>query len=173
MTSQRILTSGGLLLFLMSALAGLHYDLILRPEQHMAVSYTLDMALNMAVKGDPTMAAAFAGEYASRSLILEIQSRLPLHLAFAGAAAIIPIWLTAKLDVSERMKQLLALLIVGGGLLLAAGDVLQIMGNRSLGQYVVLSGYASTLLGLSGFGLYAALFVWLQAAPPSRRKHLS
>jgi hypothetical protein len=170
MTSQRILLAGGLLLFLLSAFTGLYYDLILRPEQHTAVSYTLDMALNMATKGDPAMAAAFAGEFASLSLLQEIQARLPSHLAFAGAAAIAPVWIVAKLDISERMKQMLALLIVAGGLLLGAGDILQSMGYSLQGRYVVLGGYAWIALGLSAFSLYAGLFIWLHTEPQSKRR---
>lgn len=170
MTSQRILLLGGMFLFVLSCLTGLYYDLVLRPLQHSAVSYTLDMALNMAVKGDPAMAAAFAGEYASHSLVQEIQSRLPLHLAFAGAAALVPLYLTVRIDMGERIKRLLALFIIGGGLLLAAGDMLQIMGRHSMGRWTVLGGYAWTLLGLGGYALYAAVFAWIQAAPPSRRR---
>lgn len=170
MTSQRILTAGGLILFLLSAASGLYYDLILRPAQHTAAFYTFDMALNMAVKGDPAMAAAFAGEFASRQAQLEIQARLPQHLAFAGAAAMAPVLLAAKLAVSQRMERVLALLIIGGGLLLATGDILQLMQLASVGRYIVLGGYAWIALGLSGYALYAALFSWLHSAPPSRRR---
>lgn len=170
MTSQRILLAGGLLLFLLSAFAGLYYDLVLRPEQHIAASYTLDMALNMATKGDPAMAAAFAGEFASLSLLQEIYARLPLHLAFAGAAAIAPVWITARLDTSERLKKLLALLIVAGGLLLGAGDLVQIMGHTLPGRYIVLSGYSWIALGLGAFSLYGGLFIWLNMEPQAKRR---
>lgn len=170
MNSQRILLAGGLLLFLLSAFTGLYYDLVLRPAQHTAASYTLDMALNMATKGDPAMAAAFAGEFASLSLLQEIHARLPLHLAFAGAAAIAPVWIVAKLDISERMKRMLALLIVGGGLLLGAGDILQSMGQALPGRYVVFGGYAWIALGLGAYSLYAGLFIWLNTEPKAKRR---
>ena len=170
MTSQRILLAGGITLFLASALSGLYYDIFLRAELHTAVSYNLDMALNMATKGDLTMASAFAGEFASQSLLNEIQSRLPVHLALAGAAAIAPATFIASLDMSERMKRVLACLIIGSGFLLGTGDVLQLLGRGWLGQYIVLGGYAWLMLGLTGFGLYGVLAVWLNAKPHPKRR---
>lgn len=170
MISQRILTAGGLLLFLLSATSGLYYDIVLRPEQQAAVSYTFDMALNMAVKGDPAMAAAFAGEFASRSSIQDIQSRLPQHLAYAGAAALAPVVLATKLAVSQRMERVLALLIIAGGLLLGIGDIVQLVGNMQLGRYLVFGGYTWIVLGLAGYALYSILFIWLSAAPQSKRR---
>ncbi|MDT8902953.1 hypothetical protein [Anaeroselena agilis] len=161
MTSQRILSSGGLLLFLLSVGYGLFNDVFLLPARHQAIHYNLDMALNMAVKGDITMASAFAGQFAQESGLREIQARIPFHLALAGAMTAIPLWLTPRLDISERMKRIMALFIVAGGLVLAAGDFAGVAAEPMLGRYLVLAGYAWMALGLTGYLLYAGLFVWL------------
>lgn len=161
MTSQRILFSGGLLLFLLSIGYGLLYDSFILPARHQALHYNLDMALNMAAKGDITMASAFAGQFGQENGAGEIQARISLHLALAGAMTAIPLWLTPRLDISERMKRIMALFLVTGGLVLAAGDFASISAAPALGRYLVLAGYAWLALGLSGYLLYAGLFVWL------------
>ncbi len=161
MTSQRILFSGGLLLFLLSIGYGLFYEGFLLPARHQALHYNLDMALNMAAKGDITMASAFAGQFGQESGAGEIQARIPLHLALAGAMTAIPLWLTPRLDISERMKRIMALFLVTGGLVLAAGDLASVSAASALGRYLVLAGYAWLALGLLGYLLYAGLFVWL------------
>ncbi len=159
MASQRILFLGGLLLFLLSAGYGLAYDGYILPARLQALHYNLDMALNMAAKGDITMASAFAGQFGRSSAAGEIQARIPLHLALAGAATTVPLWLTPMLDISERMKKILALLIVTGGLTLAAGGLATAAAPS--GRYLIFAGYAWLALGLLGYLLYALLFVWL------------
>ncbi len=169
MTSQRILFLGGLLLFLLGVGYGLVYDGFILPAQHQSLLYNLDMALNMAAKGDIIMASAFAGQFGQDSAARDIQARIPLHLALAGAATVIPLWLAPRLDISERMKRVMALFIVTGGLVLAAGDFIA-LAAAGPGRYLVLAGYAWLALGLFGYLLYAGLFVRLPAdeRPPKR-----
>lgn len=169
MTSQRILFLGGLLLFLLAIGYGLAYDAFILPARHQSLLYNLDMALNMATKGDITMAAAFAGQFGQDSAARDIQARIPLHLALAGAATAIPLWLAPRLDISERMKRMMALLIVSGGLLLAAGDLAAVTAAPP-GRYLMLAGYVWLALGLFGYLLYAAMFVRLheEERPPRR-----
>ena len=162
MSSQRILLVGGFGLFLLSAVYGLLYDGFVAAEQQQSLLYNLDMALNMAAKGDLNMASAFAGQFGAESASRDIQARIPLHLALAGAMTIAPLWISPKLDISERLKRIMALFIVFGGAVLAAGDFLQVFGQRRLGYYLVLAGYSWLTLGLAGYFLGAALFVWLQ-----------
>ncbi|SDF78148.1 hypothetical protein [Sporolituus thermophilus] len=173
MTSQRILAAGGLLLFLLSTAYSVYYDVFLRQEQHLALLYNLDMALNMATKGDLTMASAFARDYAGFAQAAYYHARIPVHLAAAGAMTAVPLWLAGKLDVSERMKRVLSLFLVTGGLVLAAGDWLQAIGQLPIGRYLTFAGYTWLLLGLLGYTLYAALFAWLNAAPKPRRRQKS
>lgn len=161
MNSQRILVIGGMLLFLLSTAYSLFYDGFLHQEQHQVLMYNLDMALNMAAKGDLTTASAFAQEFGVESQTRDVQARIPWHLAIAGAMAIAPVWLTPRLDISERMKRLLALLILSGGVILAAGDFIQTIGQSKAGYYMTLAGYSWMVLGLSGYFLYALLFIWL------------
>lgn len=160
MASQRILFLGGLLLFLLSTGYGLIYDGFILPAQQQSLLYNFDMALNMAAKGDITMASAFAGQFGQDGGAKDAQARIPSHLAMAGAATAIPLWLSAKLDISERMKRTLALFVIAGGLLLAAGDF-ALAASMPLGRYLILGGYAWLALGLLGYLLYAVLFVWL------------
>ncbi|HWQ62438.1 MAG TPA: hypothetical protein VN521_09020 [Negativicutes bacterium] len=169
MASQRILFLGGLLLFLLSIGYGLIYDGFILPVRQQSLLYNLDMALNMAAKGDITMASAFAGQFGQDSGARDAQARIPLHLALAGAATVIPLWLTPKLDISERMKRTLALFVVTGGLVLAAGDF-AVAAAVLPGRYLILAGYAWLALGLTGYLLYAVLFVWLheEERPPKR-----
>jgi len=47
-----------LLLFLLSIGYGLFYESLVLPAQHRSILYNLDMALNMAAKGDIAMAGA-------------------------------------------------------------------------------------------------------------------
>ncbi len=159
MTSQRILFSGGLLLFLLSIGYGLFYDGFVLPARHQSLLYNLDMALNMAAKGDIAMASAFAGQFGQESGARDIQARIPLHLALAGAMTAIPLWLTPRLDISERMKRVMALFIVTGGFVLAAGDFASIAALE-FGWYLLLAGYVWLALGLFGYLFYAALFDW-------------
>lgn len=160
MTSQRILFSGGLLLFLLSVGYGAIYDGFILSAQHQAMLYNLDMALNMAAKGDIGMAGAFASQFGLESSVRDIQARIPFHLALAGAMTVIPLWLTPKLTISERVKRVMALFVVTGGLVLAAGDFI-LSANQAYGWYLMLAGYAWLALGLFGYLLYAGLFVWL------------
>lgn len=169
MTSQRILFLGGLLLFLLAIGYGLTYDALILPAQQKSLLYNLDMALNMAAKGDITMASAFAGQFGQDSATRDIQARVSLHLALAGAATVIPLWLAPKLDISERMKRILALFIVTGGLVLAAGDLAAVTAALP-GRYLVLAGYVWLALGLFGYLLYAALFVRLHEDERPPRK---
>ncbi len=171
MASQRILFIGGLLLFLSSLAYGLFYDGYLATENHRAVIYNLDMALNMAAKGDLTMASAFANGFGLESQMHDIQSRISLHLALAGAMATAPLWVLPKLDISERLKRLLALLIIFGGILLAAGDFMQVMGSFKFGFYTVIAGYAWIAFGLLGYFLYGLLAMWISQEPRSKRRN--
>lgn len=171
MTSQRILVIGGMLLFSLSVGYGLLYDGFLAQHQHRSLLYNLDMALNMATKGDLAMASAFAAQFAAENEIREAQARIPLHLALAGAMTVIPLWLTPKLDISERMKRIMALFIVAGGAVLAAGDFAKVMmAPAAVGYYLLLAGYAWLALGLAGYMLYAVLYAWLQDDEPRPRR---
>lgn len=106
MNSQRILLTGGLLLFLSSLIYGVLYDTYLAGETQHAIVYHLDMALNMAAKGDLTMASAFAGKFGLESQLQTIQSRISLHLAMAGALTILPLLILGQLSISERLKRI-------------------------------------------------------------------
>ncbi len=170
MNSQRILVIGGMLLFLLSAAYGLFYDGFLHQEQNQVLMYNLDMALNMAAKGDLTTASAFAQEFGIESQTRDVQAHIPWHLAVAGATAIAPVWLAPKLDISERMKRLLALLILSGGVVLAGGDFIKAMGHLKTGYYMTLTGYAWMALGLLGYFLYALLYIWLNQEDRERTK---
>lgn len=162
MNSQRILFVGGLLLFLLSLGYGLAFEGFIREARQQSLLYNLDMALNMAAKGDIAMASAFAGQFGVESRAGDIQARIPLHLALAGAMTAVPLWIAPRLEVSERMKRLMALLIVSGGIVLAAGDFVQLTApSLRLGYFLALGGYAWLTLGLLGYLIYAALHIWL------------
>lgn len=162
MSSQRILLTGGLLLFILSVVYGLIYDGFIMAAAHRSLVYNLDMALNMAAKGDVTMAGAFAAQFASESFTRDVGARISLHLALAGAMTTAPLWIAVKLDISERMKRVMALMIVGGGMLLALGDFVQVSTvQTAIGRYLALTGYVWLLLGLAGYLLYTALHIWL------------
>lgn len=171
MNSQRILLVGGLMLFLLSLGYGLLYDGFILHAQHNSLLYNLDMALNMAAKGDITMASSFASQFGAESEIRDIQARIPLHLALAGAMTAVPLWLAPRLTISERMKRIMALFIVFGGIILAAGDFIRVeMAAMDLGYYLVLAGYTWLALGILGYFLYAALHFWLHEEEPRSRR---
>jgi heme A synthase len=161
---------GGLFLFLLSVSYSLFYDGFIAPTQHSSLLYNLDMALNMAAKGDLTMASTFAGQFGTEVENGAIQARIPVHLALAGAMTAVPLWVTPKLDISERMKRIMALFIVFGGVVLASGDLIQVMAVK-IGYYIMLAGYAWLILGLLGYFLYTVLYVWLheEEQKPKRR----
>lgn len=168
MSSQHILLAGGLLLFLASLLYGVIYDGFFAAESHQAIVYHLDMALNMAAKGDLGMASAFAGKFGQESRLQEIQSRISLHLAMAAALTILPLFILEQLRVSEHLKRILALLMICGGGLLVSGDFLQAAGSLQAGFYAVMAGYAWMTAGLLGccvYGLPALLRI-----PGSRKR---
>ena len=161
MNSQRILLAGGLLLFLFSAGYGLLYDGFILVQQHNSLLYNLDMALNMAAKGDLAMASAFAASFGAAAADGNVHARISLHLAIAGAMTTVPLWISPKLVISERLKRIMALFIVFGGVMLASGDFLQVMGSARIGYYLVLAGYVWMMLGLLGYAFYAVLFIWI------------
>lgn len=172
MTSQRILLIGGLALFLGSLGYGFFYDGFILPARHDSLGYNFDMAINMAVKGDVAMAGAYAGRFGAENQARELLARIPLHLALAGAMTTIPLWLAPRLDVSERLKRILAFFLVGGGLLLPLGDYLRAAAvSVGFGFYLVLAGYAWLALGLGGYLLYAVLYFWLQEGDPGGRQN--
>jgi hypothetical protein len=169
MNSQRILLVGALLLFLSSTMYGLFYDGFLQQAQQQSLLYNLDMAINMATKGDLITASAFAQQFAVENRAKDIQARIPLHLAVAGAMATAPALLLPKLDISEPLKQVLALLIVFGGAVLAFGDFIQSGGQHQLGYYVTMAGYAWIVLGLTGYFLSNLISNWLQGETRKKR----
>lgn len=169
MNSQRILSIGGLMLFLLSIGYSLYYDIFLRTAQNQSLIYSLDMALNMATKGDLTTASAFAGEFGRVSQLMARQSRIPQHLAVAGAMIIAPTWLVPKLDISERLQRILALLMVMGGLLLAAGEFAQTLGIVKIGRYTSLMGYAWLGIGLGSYLVFGLVFLWLYGEEKTKR----
>jgi len=170
-TSQRILLMGGLSLFLCSIGYGFYYDGFVLTTQHNSLSYNLDMAINMAVKGDIAMASSFAGRFGVENQARAILARIPLHFALAGAMTTVPLWLAPRLETSERLKRILAFLLIGGGFLLPLGDYLQVATSATgLGLYFVMGGYAWLAMGVGGYLLYAVLYVWLQEGDPGGRR---
>ncbi|VBB05944.1 Hypothetical protein LUCI_1155 [Lucifera butyrica] len=168
MNSQRILVLGGLLLFLAGLVYGLYYDGIAAGERYNTMLYNIDMAVNMAAKGDITTASAFVRDFGSADRTQIFQARISYHLVMAGAATMLPLWLITRLDMSERIKRLLALLLVTGGGLLAVGDYFSLTSPRSAGYYVILAGYAWMAFALFGFFSYALLFGWLNQEDKKR-----
>jgi hypothetical protein len=169
MNSQRILSLGGLLLFLLSISYGLYYEIFLRTAQQQSLVYNLDMALNMATKGDLTTASAFAGEFGRMSQAMAGQARIAQHLAIAGTMLVAPLWLVPKLDISERLQRILALFMVFGGLLLGAGEFIQTLGLAQMGWYMALTGSIWLGIGLFGYLVFGLLFVWLYAEQKTKR----
>lgn len=161
MSSQRILLAGGLLLFILSAAYGAFYDSFMVFKLQRAIAYNLDMALNMAAKGDIAMAGAFAEQFARDSFVREVAGRIPFHLALAGAMTAVALWINSRLETSERVKRIMALMIVTGGLLLVLGDFVQLGAAQTSGRYLVLVGYGWMILGLTGYLVYSLLHVWL------------
>ncbi len=170
MSSQRILVAGSFVLFLTGLLYGVLYDSYLAAENRQAIVYHLDMALNMATKGDLAMASAFAKQFGIASQINEIQSRISFHLILAGAMALIPLWVLPNLDISESLSRVLALFIICGGGLWAAGDLVQAMSHPLAGRYIVLTGYSWLLIGLAGYCFYSLLAMWLKPGQARRRR---
>ncbi len=161
MDSQRILAVGGLILSLAGAAFGLLYDAFLLREQQYSLTYHLAMAVNMAAKGDLAMAGAFVEKYGAESWRSSVLGRIPFQLLLTGAIAAIPLWLMSKLDISERMKRMLALLLLSGGAIAALGNCLQATERFAAGLWLVLGGYSWMAVSLLGYLIYGILFVRL------------
>jgi len=160
---------GALLLFVLSIGYGIYYEIFLRPEQQQSLIYNLDMALNMATKGDLSTASAFAGQFGNVNQSMSVQSRIPQHLALAGAMLLAPLLLEPKLPVNERIKLILSLLMVFGGILLAAGELIQTLELAELGWYISLAGYAWLGLGLLGYLVFGLIFAEVHAGQKAKR----
>jgi len=169
-TSQRILVVGGLLLLLLSAGYGVLYDGIIMEERYQEMRYNLDMALNKAVQGDPVLAGRFAKQFVANSEQKDRQARVQQFLVLAGAAAGLALWLAPKLTIRESVKRIFALLIVGGGGLLALGGLLRAWEGNDWTFYLVIGGYAWILLGLVGYLLYSLLYIWLNDEIKSKKE---
>lgn len=163
MRSEHILVTGGLGLFFASVVSCLYGDGWAWPRQQAVAMYSFQMALNMAATGDLAMLGAFVEQFGRDSVAGLSLYRLPWHLALAGALTVLPLWLMPRLqEVSERMKRLLALLLVGGGVLLGMGDLFQAAELANASYYALLAGYVWLALGLFGFLLYTVLLAWQQ-----------
>lgn len=171
MNSQRILLIGGLLLFLSGITYGVIYHLFLNPAYQQSILYNLDMALNMTVKGDFEAASAFAVQYQAEAAAHEIHSRIPLELMLTGVLSAPLLIASRYIETSERMQRIFALLVVLGGFVLVSGDIISVYGPQRLGFLVTLGGYSWVALGLLGYTLYIALYMWLHNTPKANRRH--
>ena len=172
MSSQRILLIGGLLLFLAGITYGLYYHLMVNTANQHSLLYNIDMALNMAVKGDFETASAFAEQYRAESAAQEIHRRIPLELMITGLLSAPLIIASRYIEASERQQRVFALLVVLGGFILASGDIITIYGPERWGYLIMLGGYSWILFGLLGYIIYTALYMWMyDTSKSSRSRH--
>lgn len=169
MTSQRILLIGGLLLFLSGISYAMFYHIILQYGYQQSLLYNLDMALNMAVKGDFEAASAFAMQYNSESAAHTIHIRIPLYLMLTGVLTAPLLMASKHIEASERMQRIFALLVVLGGFMLASGEIITVYGPEKLGYLISLGGYSWIFFGLLGYIIYTMLYMWLHETPKANR----
>ncbi|MBP2653952.1 MAG: hypothetical protein H6Q73_1521 [Firmicutes bacterium] len=169
MTSQRISLVGGLLLLLLSVLSGIVYDCLLMEEYHQEMVYNLEMAADMATKGEGALASTYIRQFGVISEVNNIESRIQTVLVLAGVMTLMPLWLTSKSGFSERMKRIMALFIIFGGLILATGGLLWNLTGAAVAYCFFVAGYGWLLVGGFGYFIYAVLFVWLNADINAKR----
>ncbi|MGI6091969.1 MAG: hypothetical protein GX348_00080 [Veillonellaceae bacterium] len=169
MNSQRILLMGSLLLFLAGIAYSMFYQFLLNLAHHHSLLYNLDMALNMAVKGDFEAASAFALQYRAEAAAREIHSRIPLELMLTGALCAPLLIASRYIETSERMQRIFALLVVLGGFVLASGEIITVYGPERWGFLITLGGYSWIALGLLGYTIYTALYMWIHDTPKTSR----
>lgn len=169
MNVNRILLIGSLLLFLSGICYSLFYHVFLQTAQQQALLYNFDMALNMAVKGDFETASAFAVQYQAEAAAQDIHNRIPLHLMLSGALGAALLFAGKHIEASERMQRIFSLLVVLGGFLLAAGDILALYIPNMTAFLTILAGFGWMAFGLIGYIIYLLLFMWLNEPPKSNR----
>lgn len=170
MRMNRILLIGSLLLFLSGICYAMFYQVFLRTVQQQALLYTSDMALNMAVKGDFAAASAFAVQHQAEAAAQDLHNRIPLHLMLTGALGAILLVAGSYVEAGERLQRIFSLLVVLGGFLLAAGDILTLYTLTGPGSLAILAGFSWMALGLTGYIIYLLLFIWLHEPPKSSRR---
>jgi hypothetical protein len=169
MTSQRILVVGGTLLLLLSVFSAIVYDCLLMEEYHREMVYNLEMAIDMAAKGEGAIASTYIRQFGVISEVNNIESRIQTFLVSAGVMTMLPLWLTSELNLSERMKRIMALFNIFGGLILAMGGWLWNWAGTTISYYFFVMGYGWLLVGGFGYFIYAVLYVWLNADTKDKR----
>lgn len=170
MNSQRILLLGSLLLFGAGITYSIFYHLILSGVHAHSLLYNLDMALNMAVKGDFETSSAFALAYRDEAAAREIHNRIPLELMLSGALCCPLLIADRYVEASETMKRIFALLVISGGFILASGEIITVYGPEHWGILITLGGYTWLGSGLLGYLIYTVLYMWAYDAKPSRHR---
>ena len=158
MSSRHILSVSIFFYFMSSLLARCFYDFLIKDTYQKGLLYNLDMSLQMTIKGNWENATAFVHEYIIKSRTVDLLSQIPNDLFFSGTLMFLPMWLFPQLEnVHERMKKLLSLFIVSGGVLLSGGHFALAFHPGILSNLLLLGGYAWSLLGLAGCLIYATL----------------
>jgi hypothetical protein len=169
MNNRRILLLGSYLLFFTCLLYNIYFNEFMKEECQTVIIYNLDMALNMAVKGDLVTASTFAREFGQETKTLDFFSRVSRDLSLSGIICLAPLWIIPKLEyTSETTKNILAILLVLFGILPAVGDWLQALAVSVTGRYLTFCGYIGLAAGLICYLFFAAVTLWLH--PPARKK---
>lgn len=167
MNSSRILLASSLLFLLLSILTGVIYSSYYQSILEQKTFANLDLALNMAIKGDIIMSSQFAMLYAKDLNKLLILNSLPNHLMVLGIAMLVPLFILPKLNINKLISLCLALNMLIGSLLIISSDFHQfLLGIKN--NYLILGGYLLIGFTLFYYALISALQLWLKQAAQKR-----
>jgi len=159
MNGRRILVVGGMLLLL----AGLSYAAVYVAVFSQALAkmqlLNLQVALDMAVKGQLEMARGYAQEFHNLQRRQLLHWLVPLHLILGGLTALAISSFIRALELKKKWEKILSYLLILGGVLASAGFLAQLIGYGFYGWGISLLGYVWLLIGVSGYVSMLVLYV--------------
>lgn len=165
MNGRRILVLGGMLLLL----AGLIYAAV-----YMAIFFqvlaemqllNLQVALDMAVKGQAERARGYAQEFHYLQRRQLLHGLVSVHLILSGLIALAISSFIRALELKKKWEKMLSYLLILGGILSGAGFLAQLIGYSCFGWGMSLVGYVWLLIGVGGYVGMLALYVIAKPEP--------
>lgn len=165
MNGRRIMVAGGMLLIF----AGLFYAIghVIFFSSPLDKSYvnSLELALDMAIKGQMEMARGYVRELAALEHRRWVQWLVVGHLFGAGVTALAISSFMRALELKKKWEKILSYLFIFGGALSAAGFLVQLLGYGLYGRGLSVLGYIWQLAAMAGFIIALVSYVIAKPEP--------
>lgn len=159
MNGRRVLVAGGMLLVLSGLLYSLVYLIFFAQPLDKAWVGNLELALDMAMKGQPEMARGYAREMAGLGRVRLIHWLVIGHLTCAGLTALAVSSFVRALELKKKWEKILSYLLLLGGAASPAGYFVQLIGYGQYGRGLSMLGHIWQLTGVAGYAGFLALYM--------------